>query len=148
MKIELLTVFRPFWIAISLSAMFVSACSVPTLESPECSASRGTVKEFYSVHFGNEMKITAESLKPKEKFLTAELIESVRGASPETDVFTTGTTDIPKAFRVGGCELSDSVSTKVEIILFWRDDSRSEERKIYAEVVKRGDKWLINRILN
>ncbi len=127
---------------------FLGSCSMPNLESPECTLSRGTVKEFYSIHFGNEMKYSAESLKPKEKFLTPELIASLASTPAGTDPFTTKSDDLPKAFRVGGCTVTDPSKTDVEIILFWKDETRSEERKINVEVVKRDDKWLINKILN
>ncbi len=141
-KIGPFRIAMTFWVCIAFAG-----CSLPSLEAPECTASRGTVKEFYSFHFGNEMKFSAESLKPKEKFLTRELIDSIQGTAPDTDVFTTNTADIPKAFRVGGCEVTDPQRTKFEVILFWRDTTRSEERKIHVEVVKQADKWLINKIL-
>ncbi len=127
---------------------FAGSCSVPNLEAPECTASRGTVKEFYSIHFGNEMKFSAETLKFKEKFLTPELVASLDSTPAGTDPFTTRSTDFPKAFRVGGCTITDPSKTDVEVVLFWKDESRSEERKIHVEVVKRDDKWLINKILN
>jgi len=140
--------FAAFFVAAVFAVAFSGSCSVPNLEAPECTESRGTVKEFYSIHFGNEMKYSPESLKSKEKFLTPELIASLAATPAGTDPFTTGSADLPKAFRVGGCTIADPSKTEVEIVLFWKDESRSEERKIHAEVVKRDDKWLINKILN
>jgi hypothetical protein len=130
-------------------AFLIASCgSLPTLEAPECEASRGVVKEFYSYHFGNEMKFSQENLKQREKFLTPEFFKSLQTLQTENDVFTTNGTDLPKAFRVGGCKVIEPAKTNVEVLLFWKDDTRSEQKAINVEVVREGDKWLVNKILN
>ncbi|HMS39385.1 MAG TPA: hypothetical protein PKE69_04110 [Pyrinomonadaceae bacterium] len=118
------------------------------MEKPECTESGGVVKEFYSYHLGNEMKFSQENLKLRDKFLTPEFTKSLQNLQTENDVFTTNNTDFPKAFRVGKCEVVSPNKTVFEIVLFWRDDVRSEQKIIKAEAVKQGDKWLINKILN
>jgi hypothetical protein len=125
-----------------------SCGSIPNLEEPQCTDSRLTVKEFYSYHFGNEMKFSQENLKPLEKFLTPEYFKSLQNLQTENDIFTTNNTDFPKAFRVGKCEIVEPTKTNMEVLLFWRDDTRSEQKAINVEVVKQNDKWLINKILN
>lgn len=126
----------------------LAGCSLPTLEVPECAQARVTAKEFYSYHFGNEMKFSEAALKPREKFLTPRLAADVRSAAADSDPFTTDSGDIPKAFRIGGCEKLSETAVRIEVLLFWRDDQRSEERRIYIEVVESGSKWLIDKILN
>jgi len=130
-------------------AFLIASCgSVPNLEPPECTDSRLTVKEFYSYHFGNEMRFSAENLRQREKFLTPEYFKSLQNLQTENDIFTTNTADLPKAFRVGKCEVVEPSKTRLEVLLFWKDDTRSEQKTINAEVVKQNDKWLINKILN
>lgn len=124
------------------------ACSIPNLEKPECTESRGAVKEFYSYHFGNEMKFTPETLQPREKFLTKELTTLLRRFVTDSEPFTLTTNDAPKAFRVSGCKVIDANKTDVGVLLFWRDDTRTEQREIHAEVVKENGNWLINNIYN
>ena len=127
----------------------LSACgSVPNLEPRECTESTAIVKEFYSYHFGNEMKFSQANLKLREKFLTSEFVKSLQSLQTENDVFTTNSTDFPKAFRVGKCEVVSPEKTIIEIVLFWRDDTRSEQKIIKTEAVKQNDKWLINRVNN
>ena len=128
--------------------LFAACGSVPNLETPECTASRSAVKEFYSYHFGNDMKFSAENLKKREKFLTPEFYASLQNLTTEIDIFTTNSTDFPKAFRVGKCEVAAPDKAVFEVLLFWKDDTRSEEKTIKAEAVKQSDKWLINKILN
>ena len=122
------------------------ACSVPNLETPECTEARQAVKEFYSYHFGNDMHFTPENLAAREKFLTPEFAASLKSKQTGGDVFTTGTDDFPKAFRVGGCEVDPQGATSVEILLFWKTDVRSEQRAIHVHAVKRGDYWLVDNI--
>jgi hypothetical protein len=122
--------------------------SVPNLEPAECNESRSVVKEFYSYHFGNDMKFLPENLQKREKFLTPEYFKSLQNLQTDGDVFTTGSADFPKAFRVGKCEVVEPGKTSIEVLLFWRDNQRSEQKAIRAEVVKQNDRWLINKIFN
>jgi hypothetical protein len=127
---------------------FSVGCSIPNLEKPECTAARQTVREFYSYHFGNDMKPSKENLKVREKFLTDGLKQNLAAQTGgKTDYFTQ-TDDYPKAFRVGGCEVTSDDKTVFEVLLFWKDETRSEQREIKVETVKQADKWLINKVEN
>ena len=144
-KLKIKNLFLVFCI---FNFAFLINCSIPNLEAPECTESRGVVKEFYSYHFGNEMKFSPENLRQREKFLTPEFYKNLQTLQTENDVFTTNNTDFPKAFRVGGCKVVEPSKTNVEVLLFWKDEKRSEQKAINVEVVKQGDKWLVNKILN
>lgn len=135
-------------ICLLFSAFCLLSCSIPTLQEQECIEARQTVKELYSYHFGNDMRLTPENLKERERFLTPELTNSLRTASPAEDPFTL-TNDTPKAFRVGGCSVTEpGKKVDFEVVLFWKTDTRSEQREIHVEVVKQNDKWLVNKIFN
>lgn len=124
----------------------LSACGVPNLDPPECAESRNAVREFYSYHFGNDMKFSAEGLKSRERFLSGDLRKQAASAAEGIDPFTTGDADMPKAFRVGECRVMSHDRTSFDVLLFWKDDVRSEQRKIEVETVKSGDSWLIDKI--
>ena len=132
----------------NFSFLIASCGSVPNLEAAECTESRSAVRELYSFHFANEMRFSEENLKQREKFLTPEFYKSLQGSQTDGDVLTTGGTDFPKAFRVGKCEVAAPDKTNFEVLLFWRDEVRTEQRPIRVETVKQGDKWLVNKILN
>ena len=121
--------------------------SMPNLEKPECTESREAVKKFYSIHFGNEMKFSQENLKLREKFLTPEFLKTLQNVQSENDVFTTDSTDTPRAFRLGGCEIIEPNKTNVEILMFWKNSEEIRQQNIKVEAVKQADKWLINKIL-
>lgn len=124
------------------------SCSIPNLEPAECTEARQPLKEFYSVYFGDNQGAVPENLKPYEKYLSTEFFGKLQAAQSATDPFTL-TDDPPKAFRIGACQVTEaSKKADFQILLFWKTDTRSEQREIYAEAVRENDKWLINKISN
>ena len=135
--------FLPFTFAFLLC---FSACSIPNLEAPECIAARTEVREFYSYHFGNDMKPSAENLRQREKFLSSELVKTLSASNETAKDYFTATDKYPKAFRVGSCQAISPRKTVFGILLFWKDDAQSEQREIKVEAVKENDKWLIDKV--
>ncbi len=125
---------------------FCISCSIPNLEPQSCIESRTAVREFYSFHFGNEMRNSPESLKLHERFLTPEFVRRLESESQGIDPFTTGTDELPKAFRVGECRDAGPDRSAFQVLLFWKDDYRSEQRTINVEMVKTDGKWLLDRV--
>ena len=126
----------------------LTGCSIPNFELPECTQSREAVRDFYSFHIGNDMKFSQENLKLREKFLSAEYLKSLQSIQNDADIFTTNGKDFPKTFRVGGCKVVDTNKTNVEVIFFWKTDTRTEQKIIHTETVNENSKWLINKIVN
>lgn len=128
-------------------ALFTASCSIPNLEPPECTAARLTVREFYSYHFGNDMKFTRENLRLREKFLSRELIENLFSRNESATDYFTQTGDYPKAFRVGNCKVVEPKRrANFGVLLFWKTDTRSEQREIRVEAVKENGNWLVDRV--
>ena len=94
------------------------------------------------------MKPSKENLQLREKFLTDELKQKLAAQTESKTDYFTATDDYPKAFRVGGCEVASENKTVFEVVLFWKDDTRSEQREINVEAVKQDDKWLVNKVEN
>ena len=92
------------------------------------------------------MTFSQQDLKARERFLTPEFAARLAGSQEGTDPFTTGTSDIPKAFRAGECRIVSQDRTAFEVVLYWKDDERTEERKINVEMAKRGDTWLVDKV--
>lgn len=128
-------------------AAFVTACSVPVLEDPQCIEARTRVREFYSFHFGNDMAFTPENIRLREKFLTPRFRAEIASKTGNGDAFTTGTEDIPRAFRVGKCELTSPGKASFEVLVFWYDSNGARQKAITAETEKIGDAWFIDRII-
>ena len=129
-----------------LQFSFSVACSIPSLEKPECEAARNDVREFYSYHFGGDMKNTAKNLKGQEKYLSADLQKRLAEQSDSAIDYFTQTADYPKAFRVGGCEVAAPNKTIFDILLFWKTETRSEQREINVETIKENDTWVIDKV--
>ena len=130
------------------AAIFAAGCSVPKLEAAECSASRPALREFYSAHFGGDMLFSKERLEEKRRFLSERFYQSLTAATGDADPFTSVTADVPRAFRIGNCEKSAEGRTTFEVLLFWRDDARTEQRAIRVELERSGDSWLIDKVNN
>ena len=130
-----------------LAAYCSLSCSVPNLEKPECTKARQTLKELYSFHFGNDMKFTKENLQTREKFLSEQLKLKL-GTQPDSakDYFT-ATDSYPKTFRVGVCKITEpEKKVEAQILLFWREGEKTEQREVKAEVINENDKWLVSSV--
>jgi len=141
--------FINHWARVSLLlVLFAASCSVPNLEEPACTEARIDVRQFYSFHFANDMKPSAENLKLREKYLTADLLKTLSASNETALDYFTAATDYPKAFRTGTCKVISPSETEFQVILFWRDDNRSEQKEVTVDAVKQDDKWLINKVIS
>ncbi|PYS92075.1 MAG: hypothetical protein DMF62_01295 [Acidobacteria bacterium] len=120
---------------------FCIGCSIPNLEPTDCIQARDIVREFYSFHFGNDMNFSAENLERRRRFLTTDLYERLKSEEQKGDPFTR-TSDLPKAFRVGECRVVES-GVSFNVLLFWKTDTRTEQKSINVLAENIGDKWLI-----
>ncbi|HJS50974.1 MAG TPA: hypothetical protein VJ781_03660 [Pyrinomonadaceae bacterium] len=141
--------FRTF--CILHCALCIAGCSIPNLEDPACTEARTAVREFYSFHFGNDLAFAGDDLEKRKDFLTPAFFESLRYRARDVpsgvDPFTR-TDDLPKAFRVGECREISSDKAEFQVVLFWRDDVRSDQREIKVVAVKQNEKWLLDEIKN
>lgn len=129
--------------------LFSSGCSIPNLESPDCNEARNVVRELYSTHLGNDMKPSAEYLNVREKFLSAELNLFLKAQNESAEDFFTQTADYPKTFRVGKCTVIEPDNrVRIQVLLFWKDDTRDEQKEVFVEAVNQSDTWLINKVEN
>lgn len=130
------------------------SCSIPKLESPECTEARDALREFYSFHFASDMHLSRENIELRSKFVTPSYKEFLEQSYinwhdiKPVDEFTKTAGDRPKTFRIGKCSLDESNrKADVEVVLFWKDDQRSAERTIKVNAIKDEAGWLINDIV-
>jgi hypothetical protein len=135
-----------FFCFLLIASSFLVGCSQPILESQQCIESRDVVKKFYSYHFGNDMKPSAENLELRKKYLSENLIQKLSSQNEEKIDYFTQTDDYPKAFRVGGCEDISPERTAFEILIFWKTPTRSEQRALKVETLKENSKWTIEKV--
>ena len=82
----------------------------------------------------------------REKYLTSDLVKALAASSVQSSDYFTQTEDFPKAFRVGTCDAVSDDKAELQVLLFWKDDTRSEQKEVQVEAVKRSDTWLINKV--
>ena len=128
-------------------ALIIGACSIPSLEKPECTQARDAVKQFYSFHFGNDMHPTAENLKARERFLTSELFKTLSVSAGSEDYFTKST-EPPKTFKIAKCDAPLPDKANIQVQVYWRDDAKTVQKEVNVEAVDQKDEWLINKVSN
>lgn len=131
-------------------ALAAASCGIPNLETPECAAARDAAKQFYSFHFGNEMRSSAENLKMRERFLTPDfykkLAVDVTGVPPTVKDYFTLSDDPPRTFKIGECKAATPTNAEMQIQLYWRDDQKTVQQEVVASMVKQNDKWLLDGV--
>jgi hypothetical protein len=127
-------------------AFVIAGCSIPNLESPECTEARTAVKQFYSFHFGNDTRPSRENLKLRERFVTPEFYASLPYGGT-TDVFT-GSAEPPTTFKVGECKTLTPTTVDFQIQIYWRTDASTMQKELHVVAVKRDAGWLINNVSN
>lgn len=132
-------------------ALSVASCSIPNLESPQCTDATLAVKQFYSFHFGNDMAPSPENLKAREKYLTTDLYKSLSaGSDGKTDYFTKSDA-YPKTFKMATCNSGDPQHATVEVQTYWQEERGSTknttQREVTVATVKTNDgRWLIDNV--
>lgn len=135
-----------FALCIVQCAFFIGACSIPNLEPAECVDARDSARQFYSFHFGNEMRPSAENFKARERYLTPRYFASL-ATYPENgaDPFTL-TTEYPRTFKLAECKASSPTDIDLKIQIYWRDDTKTEQQAVQANFVKQDGKWLLDGV--
>ena len=128
---------------IAFAASGFLGCSVPNLEEPECTKSRDTVREFYSWYLATDAEQRGKQQDVLAKYVFPD---AFNGANTATDRFVL-TDDFPKAFRVGECKVVEpGKRSSLEVLLFWKDNVRSEQKSINVETESRDGEWLIKSV--
>jgi hypothetical protein len=52
----------------------------------------------------------------------------------------------PTTLKIGKCEMKDDFHVEMQVQLYWRQENKTDQKEVYADVVKTGDKWLIDNV--
>jgi hypothetical protein len=129
--------------AILLCATFVlSACSIPNLEGQQCTEARDEVREFYSWYMGMDAAAREKQRDVYNRYIAPDF-QSTAGSN--ADPFYLSDT-IPTTFKIGKCDQKDDSHITMQIQLYWRQDRKTDQKEVYADMTKAGDKWLIDKV--
>jgi hypothetical protein len=118
------------------------SCSIPNLESRQCTEARDSVKEFYSWYTGTDSAVREKQRDVYDKYVGTGFRPSL---GSQSDPFYLS--DVaPTTFKIGKCELKDESHVTVQIQLYWREQGKTDQKEVYADVSKNGDKWLIDKV--
>ena len=127
-------------------ALCICSCSIPNLEKNECTAARDAAKRFYSFHFANDMRPSADNFKARERYLTPRYFASLTAyPENESDPFTL-TTEHPRTFKIAECKAVSSDDIDLKIQLYWRDDAKTVQQEVQANFINQDGKWLLDGV--
>jgi hypothetical protein len=93
------------------------------------------------------MHPTAESIRLRERFLTPAFLGRLRDQPTTTIDPFTNTEEFPKAFRVGECKVIEpGKSVRFEVLLFWKDDVKSQQKPVFTSMKKENGDWQIDSV--
>lgn len=124
----------------------LSSCSIPNLETPECSAAKDAVKQLYSFHFGNDMRPSADNLKARDRFLTPDLSRELASKGDVNADYFTASDAAPKTFKIGKCETSEPGKASVQVQLYWRDDMKTVQKEVHVDAILINGVWLVGKV--
>jgi hypothetical protein len=124
-------------------SLCLGACSIPKLESPDCSAARDVAREYYSLAIGGEPSSHPEVFEKLERMRTSTFSPGESVDASDQFYFSRIR---PTSYRAGECSLSPDGRVMVETVVIWRQEGKNSERKDSVNLVKSGDSWLIERI--
>jgi hypothetical protein len=126
-------------------ALLIGACSIPSLESAECSQARDTVKQFYSWYLGTDLDTRLKQPEILNRFVAKKFQDEHPTSDPAAYFFSD---DLPKTFKIGACKQIDPQKVDMQVQIYWRDDKKTVQKEVHVETVKTGDAWLINNVSN
>jgi len=59
-------------------------------------------------------------------------------------VFLSGTT--PTTFKIGKCEAVTETKAEMQVQLYWREDGKTDQKEVFAELTRTNDRWLIEKV--
>lgn len=128
-------------LAILQLSLFAAACSIPNLETAQCSEARDVVKEFYSWYLGTDPTQLEQQPEVLDRFISPKFAQSVGGIDP---FFLSDTP--PTTFKVGRCETVDEDHLRLQVQLYWRYERQIEQKEVFADVVRSDNKWFIEKV--
>lgn len=129
-------------ILIILPIVGFTSCSIPNLEGQQCTDARESVREFYFWYLGTEAAMRDKQREIYDRSV-APNFRSAAGANLDP-FFLSDTT--PTTLKIGRCELKDDSHVEMQVQLYWKHEGKTDQKEVYADVAKAGDKWLIEKV--
>ena len=126
-------------------ALCILSCSVPKIESADCSAAREVTKRYYSLAIGGDLAHQPDALAQVKGLQTPKM--TVTGTKPGDgrDQYNFSLTP-PSSSRVDECADLGPGKASTDVTVIWRLNDENYLRKDKVTLIKNGDKWLIERI--
>lgn len=78
--------------------------------------------------------------------MTPRFYKALAGAEEGSlDQFTL-TREYPRTFKIGECNAETANAVDLQVQLYWRDDEKTVQQEVIANMVKESGKWLLDGV--
>jgi hypothetical protein len=126
-------------------ALCIISCSIPAIESPDCSAAREVTKRYYSLAIGGDLADQPDSLRQIKQLQAPDFSVGGTQISGGRDPYNFSLVT-PSSSRVVECADLGNGEVMNNVTVIWRQNDQNYLRKDKVTLARSGDTWLIEHI--
>jgi hypothetical protein len=123
----------------------VVACSIPAIESSDCTAARDVAKRYYSLAIGGDLANQPDSMTQFKKLLAPNFSVSGTDLGGGRDPYNFSLIT-PSSSRFDECAVQQDGKPTINVTVIWRHNDQNYLRKDKVTLLKSGDTWLVEHI--
>lgn len=141
-------IHRPSSIVVALCivscTLSVVACSIPAIESPDCTAARDVAKRYYSLAIGGDVANQPDAMREFKNLLAPDFSVTGTDMSDGRDPYNFSLIT-PSSSRFDECVEQNSKPT-INVTVIWRQNEQNYLRKDKVTLTKSGNTFLVEHI--
>ena len=126
-------------------AFFIGGCSIPAIESADCSAAREVTKRYYSLAIGGDLAHQPDAMRDLKELLAPDFSATGTNSGGGRDAYNFSLTT-PSSSRVDECADLGNGKVTNNVTVIWRINEQNYLRHDKVTLVRSGDKWLVEHI--
>jgi len=126
-------------------ALCIISCSIPAIESADCSAAREVTKRYYSLAIGGDLADQPDSLRQIKQLQAPGFSVGGTQISGGRDPYNFSLVT-PSSSRVDECADLGNGKVTNDVTVIWRHNDQNYLRKDKVTLARSGDTWLIEHI--
>jgi hypothetical protein len=135
------------WASLRLTVLlpFIGGCSIPAIESADCTAARDVTKRYYSLAIGGDLAHQPDALAQINKLRAPGFSASGADTNGGRDAYNFSLIT-PSSSRVDECSDLGNGKVRTDVTVIWRQNDQNYLRKDKVTLQKSGGTWLVEHI--
>jgi hypothetical protein len=126
-------------------ALCIAGCSIPAIESADCTAARDVAKRYYSLAIGGDPAHQPDAMTQFKKLLAPDFSVGGTDISGGRDPYNFSLIT-PSSSRFDECAMQENGKPIISVTVIWRQNDQNYLRKDKVTLSKSGDSWLVEHI--